>query len=134
MMDADDFATVVLMVSFTFMIVLIMLNMLLSIILDTYMVVKGETEGKAETLISQTVESFSRWRAKKKGEALGLADVRAHLMRQARGRFLPGCTGNGLLTGLTGNPTDFHQVLSKRVLHMHECCIHGQDHALYDET
>merc|ERR1719316_553544 len=48
-------------VTFNFLVVIIMLNMLLSIVMDTYMEVKGQTGG-AETLISQARETFRRYR------------------------------------------------------------------------
>jgi len=60
--------------SFTFLIIHIMLNMLLSIIMDTYMDVKGPS-GSAETIFSQAKEIYRRWRGKRHKTRLDLEDI-----------------------------------------------------------
>lgn len=56
---------------YTVIVVLIMLNMLLAVILDTYSTVKKQV-GNAETLWSQSVESFVRWLEKRRNQRVGL--------------------------------------------------------------
>lgn len=68
--------------TFTVLIVLIMLNMLLAIILDTYVNVKKETEN-TETLYSQGKESITRFMGKWAGKWLSLGQVRAKLLKDA---------------------------------------------------
>ena len=94
MLTVNDSASSFFMITFTFGIVLIMLNMLLSIILETYLDVKrGETE-KAETLYSQFMESLGRYLRKRKKERIGLDEVRKRLMVLAKGRYLQKKAGN----------------------------------------
>lgn len=49
---------------------------------------KAAAGEKAETLFSQTMETVSRWQGKRRGERLGLDQIKAHLIGQARGRWL----------------------------------------------
>ena len=60
--------------TFTWLVVLVMLNMLLAIIMDVYTEVKGSM-GNAETLFSQTREIFSRWRDQRRGRRVSLEYV-----------------------------------------------------------
>mmetsp|Transcript_33993 Transcript_33993/g.88683 ORF Transcript_33993/g.88683 Transcript_33993/m.88683 type:complete len:634 (-) Transcript_33993:804-2705(-) len=58
--------------TFTLLVVLIMFNMVLSIIMDSYTEVKSQLGGDSETLFSQTYEIYRRWRGKQKGERVSL--------------------------------------------------------------
>mmetsp|Transcript_67813 Transcript_67813/g.157430 ORF Transcript_67813/g.157430 Transcript_67813/m.157430 type:complete len:406 (-) Transcript_67813:313-1530(-) len=59
---------------FMWLVNLVMLNMLLAIIMDVYTDVKGSV-GKAETLWTQSVEIFERWRAQRFGPNVSLQTV-----------------------------------------------------------
>lgn len=61
--------------AFTGLVQLIMLNMLLALILDVYMEVKGSVGKNAETLCTQTSEIHRRWRQKRRGQRIGLDKV-----------------------------------------------------------
>jgi hypothetical protein len=65
-------------VLFTVVIGYLMLNMLLAIIMDTYMQVKGRV-GHCETLWSQASEIFRRYRQLKRGERVSLIHIVKHL-------------------------------------------------------
>merc|ERR1719197_2457754 len=61
--------------SFTWLVNLILLNMLLAIIMDVYAEVKGNIGSDAETLISQSIEIFKRWEARKAGHAISIMHI-----------------------------------------------------------
>merc|ERR1712139_366737 len=61
--------------SFTWLVNLIMLNMLLAIIMDTYTEVKGHISSDAETIWSQMIEIFNRWRAVRTGRQVALYKI-----------------------------------------------------------
>jgi len=65
--------------TFQVLVTLVMLNMLLAIIMDVYTEVKGNIGNDAETLVSQSHEIFVRWKNKKRGLRLDLAEVLNHL-------------------------------------------------------
>ncbi|CAD7959625.1 unnamed protein product [Amoebophrya sp. A120] len=78
-------------VYFTFfhlLIVLIMLNMLLAIILETYLEVKRDETAKAETLFSQAMESFGRYVRSKRRERLRLDEILDRMVGSANRRIL----------------------------------------------
>ena len=79
---------------FSLLVILIMLNMLLAIILETYIDVKRLT-GKSETLYSQAWETFSRWIRKKRHQRVGLDFIRDRLLH--RGAVVGDCWGVVLL-------------------------------------
>eukprot|EP00928_Gymnodinium_smaydae_P027639 TRINITY_DN21307_c0_g1_i1.p1 TRINITY_DN21307_c0_g1~~TRINITY_DN21307_c0_g1_i1.p1 ORF type:complete len:1076 (+),score=167.63 TRINITY_DN21307_c0_g1_i1:57-3230(+) len=60
--------------TFTVIIVLLMLNMLLAIVMDSYADVKEEL-GDAETLLNELKQMFSRWRGQRKGTVVPLKEV-----------------------------------------------------------
>merc|ERR1712039_872302 len=61
--------------SFTWLVNLVMLNMLLAMIMDTYTQVKGSMGGDAETLWSQAVEIGTRMLDQAKGRKLSLQRI-----------------------------------------------------------
>mmetsp|Transcript_129847 Transcript_129847/g.289680 ORF Transcript_129847/g.289680 Transcript_129847/m.289680 type:complete len:1143 (+) Transcript_129847:49-3477(+) len=61
--------------SFMWIVNFIMLNMLLAIVMDVYTDVKGGIGSHAETLFSQSVEIFDRWRSTRNGTWVPLSDV-----------------------------------------------------------
>ncbi|CAD7949535.1 unnamed protein product [Amoebophrya sp. A120] len=90
--------------SFTLLVVLIMLNMLLAIILDTYMDVKGQST-KAETLYSQAIETGSRYIRLKKGSRVSLEYIRKHLLRRAKALLLAEQDGGSYPASIPVVPT-----------------------------
>jgi len=58
--------------SFTWLVNLILLNMLLAIIMDVYAEVKGNIGSDAETLISQAIEIMGRWKQRTSGRAISI--------------------------------------------------------------
>merc|ERR1719487_1514337 len=52
--------------TFTILVLQVMLNMLLAVIMDVYTEVKSSI-GEAETLLSQSIEIFERFRARRRG-------------------------------------------------------------------
>jgi len=66
---------------FTFLMVQIMLNMLLAIIMETYMEVKGRVSHMAhvETMWSQASVTFRNWSGHRAGHLVTLKDVLTHL-------------------------------------------------------
>eukprot|EP00392_Amoebophrya_sp_AT5.2_P006944 g6956.t1 len=74
--------------SFTLLVVMIMLNMLLAIVLDTYMSVKqNRSYARSETLYSQAVETVSRWVSARRGEMVSIPKIRDALVDHARKRI-----------------------------------------------
>ncbi|CAD7940897.1 unnamed protein product [Amoebophrya sp. A25] len=71
--------------SFTLLVVLIMLNMLLAIVLDTYMDVKSQST-RAETLYSQGLETFSRYVRLHRRQRVSLDAIRSELLSLAAKR------------------------------------------------
>jgi len=61
--------------TFTWIVNLVMLNMLLAIIMDVYTEVKGSIGADAETLFSQTCEILFRWKQVRAGKAISLQNV-----------------------------------------------------------
>jgi hypothetical protein len=62
-------------ITFTTVVVFIMLNMLLAIVFGTYDEVRGNLGSGAETLWSQTTEIARRWKDRRTGKAIGLRDI-----------------------------------------------------------
>jgi hypothetical protein len=60
--------------TFTVIVVMLMLNMLLSIVMDTYMEVKGRL-GAAETLWSQATESWRRHKQWRAGKRMSIPEI-----------------------------------------------------------
>jgi len=60
---------------FTWLVNLVMLNMLLAIIMDVYTEVKAKIEADAETMWSQVAEMYSRWWAVKKGRQVAMSTI-----------------------------------------------------------
>lgn len=71
--------------TFFMIISLLMLNMLLAIVFDTYSEVKGSIGSHAETLWSQTYEIYRRTRERKKGRRVGLPYIQECLLKQYGG-------------------------------------------------
>jgi len=61
--------------SFNIFVVLLMLNMLLAIIMDTYTEVKGHVGADAETFWSQGREIYERWRAMARKQAVSMQQI-----------------------------------------------------------
>mmetsp|Transcript_12829 Transcript_12829/g.30724 ORF Transcript_12829/g.30724 Transcript_12829/m.30724 type:complete len:798 (-) Transcript_12829:128-2521(-) len=74
------FQGIAFVLAFTMLVSLVLINMLLAVIIDTYCEVKAELAGGGgagpETLWSQSAEIYDRWRGRVRGERLGLSDVR----------------------------------------------------------
>jgi hypothetical protein len=62
-------------VSFTWLVNLIMLNMLLAIVMDVYTEVKGHISAEAETMWSQVNEIAHRWLDMRQGRQISLAKI-----------------------------------------------------------
>eukprot|EP00392_Amoebophrya_sp_AT5.2_P004234 g4242.t1 len=74
--------------SFTLLVVLIMLNMLLAIVIETYMDVKRyRAYAKSETLYSQAVETVSRFVRSQYGQRVTLNHIRDQLLDRVRQRL-----------------------------------------------
>merc|ERR1712048_548274 len=54
---------------------LMLLNMLLAIVIDHYTEVRGEIGSDTETMFSQAVEIFKRWRGEKSGEHISMSVI-----------------------------------------------------------
>eukprot|EP00391_Amoebophrya_sp_Ameob2_P004195 CAMPEP_0179009944 /NCGR_PEP_ID=MMETSP0795-20121207/16540_1 /TAXON_ID=88552 /ORGANISM="Amoebophrya sp., Strain Ameob2" /LENGTH=1054 /DNA_ID=CAMNT_0020705171 /DNA_START=173 /DNA_END=3337 /DNA_ORIENTATION=- len=80
--------TAVYFMFFHLLIVLIMLNMLLAIILETYLEVKHDETAKAETLYSQAMESFGRYVRSMRRERMNLDEILDRLLGAANRRIL----------------------------------------------
>merc|ERR1719281_1684250 len=78
MQNVGRFPAALWVVLFSVVIGYIMLNMLLAIIMDTYMQVKGRV-GHCETLWSQAQEIYRRYRQLKRGERVSLPHILKHL-------------------------------------------------------
>merc|ERR1719482_888330 len=65
------------LITFTIVIVLLMLNMLLAIIFETYSEVRSKIGSHAETLVSQLLEIVRRRRAQRRGDQLSLSKIQA---------------------------------------------------------
>jgi hypothetical protein len=67
--------------SFTWVVNLIMLNMLLAIVMDVYTEVKGHIASDAETMWSQVAEIVQRWHEIRAGKQIALQEILDHLER-----------------------------------------------------
>ena len=88
-----------------------MLNMLLAIIMDTYMQVKGRV-GHCETLWSQAKEIYRRYRQLKRGERVSLSHIVKHLRKIVK--HLPPSPSRGGVQSIHSFNTEYsvHSVLS----------------------
>ena len=73
---------------FTFLVVNILLNMLLAIVIETYLAVKREQSSKSETLYSQAMETLGRFINKRRGKRLGLEVIYTRLLQDSKRRML----------------------------------------------
>merc|ERR1719399_208505 len=71
------------LLTFFIVIVLLMLNMLLAIIFETYSEVRSKIGSQAETLPSQMLEIFRRRRDQQSGSKLSLDAIHKALLRRA---------------------------------------------------
>eukprot|EP00747_Dinoflagellata_sp_TGD_P184661 gnl/TRDRNA2_/TRDRNA2_40502_c0_seq1.p1 gnl/TRDRNA2_/TRDRNA2_40502_c0~~gnl/TRDRNA2_/TRDRNA2_40502_c0_seq1.p1 ORF type:complete len:829 (-),score=132.38 gnl/TRDRNA2_/TRDRNA2_40502_c0_seq1:39-2525(-) len=59
--------------AFTLLVLQILLNMLLAVIMDVYSAVKGSVDPDSETLVTQSIEIYERWRGVWRGELVPLS-------------------------------------------------------------
>jgi len=76
MYESGRFTTMIWFTSFMGLVNLVMLNMLLAIIMDTYAEVKGKIS-ETKTLFQQAAEMYRRWAQKRRGERISLDTVRS---------------------------------------------------------
>jgi len=81
---------------FTWLVNLVMLNMLLAIVMDVYGDVKGALPDNAETIFSQSYETWRRWNVKRKGERLSL-DYIAKVLARSPQNLVNAVTGDPIL-------------------------------------
>lgn len=87
LMQKSNFRMVVLFnVSFNLLIVLILMNMLLAIVLDTYMKV-NDSARNSEHLWTQAWEIFRRWNERRLGNSVSLGVIRYCLLEDAEERL-----------------------------------------------
>merc|ERR1719379_2138432 len=79
MLDIGGADASVFLLSFTFLIYHILLNMLLAVIMDVYTEVRSSIGAHAETLWSEGYEVFMRWRLQRRGEIVTLEHVLKYL-------------------------------------------------------
>lgn len=84
--------------TFTWLVNLIMLNMLLAIVMDVYTSVKAGINADAETMWSQASEIISRWWHVKKGHQVSLEVILEHLEAHSEKLTKPDETDDGRLT------------------------------------
>jgi len=101
--------------SFNLLVIMLLLNMLLAIIMDTYGGVKANIGQDAETFISQMEEIYSRWKHVRKGEMVRLKDVVAALEESAVEEPMPeeeeGCGQVPRLNRLMSMATEKHDLV-----------------------